>query len=128
MFPSFAPRHIPGLIVASTMTFGGMWAFLNTQAAMLEFGFPARIAEAPAAAPVKVVGQARGTVIGLLVFTFYSRSQFDQVDLAMAVTGTYCGLVDSYVVWKEGNPRKALFRLVTSGLLAAWGWAGWTSP
>lgn len=84
--------------------------------------------DAPAAGPVKVVGQARGTVIGILTFVFYSRNQLDLVDLVMAVTGTYCGLVDSYVVWKEGNPRKALFRLVTSGLLAAWGWAGWTSP
>lgn len=25
------------------MTFGGMWTFFNAQAAMLEFGFPARI-------------------------------------------------------------------------------------
>ncbi|POS72637.1 hypothetical protein DHEL01_v208965 [Diaporthe helianthi] len=128
MSNSFEYRHIPGLIVATTMTFGGMWTFFNARAALLEFGFPARIAHVPEAAPVTIVGQARTTIIGVLVFIFYSRNQLDLVDLVMAVTGTYAGLVDSYIVWREGKPRKALFRLISSGLLAAWGWAGWTSP
>lgn len=70
---------------------------------MHELGFPARIADAPTATPVKVVGQACGTNIGLLTFVFYSRSHLDLVDLVMAMTGIYCGLVDSYVVWREGN-------------------------
>ncbi|KAI3390485.1 hypothetical protein diail_9513 [Diaporthe ilicicola] len=95
---------------------------------MLEFGFPARIADAPAAAPVMVVGQARTTAIGLLVFLFYFRSQWNLIDTVMAVTGAYAGLVDSYVVWKEGNPRQAVFRLLSSGFLSAWGYAGWTAP
>lgn len=99
----------------------------NARGAMQEFGFPARIASAPAAGPVMVIGQARGTVIGLLVFLFYSRNQFELVDTVMAVTGAYAGLVDSYVVWKEGNPRHALFRLISSGLISLWGYAGWTA-
>ena len=63
-----------------------------------------------------VIGQARTACIGLLVFLFYSRNQLDLIDLVMAVTGTYAGLVDGYVVWKEGNPRKATFRLITKFL------------
>lgn len=89
----------------------------NAKGAMQEFGFPDKIASAPAAGPVMVIGQVRGTIIGLLVFLFYSRNQLALVDTVMAVTGAYAGLADSYVVWKEGNPRQVLFRLVSSGLV-----------
>lgn len=109
------------------MTFGGMWPLYNAQAAILEFGLPAHVASAPAAAPVMVIGQVRTTVIGLLVFLFYSRDQLEVVDTIMAVTGAYAGVVDAYVVWKEGNARQAAFRLISSGLIAAWGYAGWTA-
>ncbi|KAI1818713.1 hypothetical protein GGS20DRAFT_526594 [Poronia punctata] len=127
MLPPFHPRHIPGLFVASTMTFGGAWGFVDTRACMLAFGLPARIASATAAShPVFLINNARTTVIGLLTFLFYSRGQLDAVDSIMAVTGAYCGLVDSYVVWKEGSPGKAIFRLVSSGLISAWGFWGCT--
>lgn len=99
----------------------------DAKGAMTEFGFPANIASAPAAAPVMVIGQVRGTIIGLLVFLFYSRNQLELVDTVMAVTGAYAGLVDSYVVWKVGNPRMALVRFISSGLISAWGYAGWTA-
>lgn len=98
----------------------------DAKASLKEFGFPARIASAPVAAPVMVIGQARGTIIGMLVFLFYSRNQMDLVDTLLAVTGAYAGLVDSYVVWKQGNPRYAIFRLISSGLISAWGFAGLT--
>lgn len=109
------------------MTFGGMWPIFNARRAMIEFGFPARITDSPTAAPVMVIGSARTTCIGLLVFLFYSRDQLDLVDQVMAVIGAYAGLVDSYVVWKEGRPRKAIFRFVSSWLLSAWGFAGMTT-
>lgn len=109
------------------MTFGGMWPMFNARASIREFGFPARIADAPAAAPVAVVGNARTTCIGLLVFLFYSRNQLDLVDQVMAVVGAYAGLVDSYAVWKEGEHRHAIFRLVSSWLIAAWGFSGMTA-
>lgn len=110
------------------MTFGGMWPMFNARSSMLEFGFPARIADAPAAAPVAVIGHARTTCIGLLVYLFYSRNQLDLVDQVMAVVGAYAGLVDSYVVWRQGEHRHAIFRLVSSWLIAAWGLAGMTVP
>ncbi|KAJ7033127.1 hypothetical protein C8F04DRAFT_1210959 [Mycena alexandri] len=127
MFEHFSPRHLPALFITTTMTLGGMWPMLNARRAMLEFGLPARIAENPAAAPVMVVGTVRTTIIGLLMLNFYARGQLEVVDTIMAVTGAYAGLVDSYVVWEEGNPSKAVFRLVSSWLIAAWGVAGMTA-
>lgn len=109
------------------MTFGGIWPLFNAEGAMLDFGFPAHIAKNPAAAPVMKVNGVRTTVIGLLTFLFYSRGQLELVDTVMAVTGAYAGLVDTYLVWKEGYPRWAAFRFISSGFLAAWGYAGLTS-
>ncbi|KAI0866726.1 hypothetical protein F4860DRAFT_1052 [Xylaria cubensis] len=123
----FKFRYIPALIVASTMTFGGMWPLVDPRGSMLEFGLPPRIANAPAAAPVFKSGNARTTVIGLLTFFFYAQNQLEVVDTIMAITGAYCGLVDSYVVWKEGNPRQAVFRFMSSGFLSACGFWGLTA-
>ncbi|KAI0415870.1 hypothetical protein F5X98DRAFT_345143 [Xylaria grammica] len=127
MFWHFEFGHIPALIAGSTMAFGGLWPMFDARGAMLEFGFPARVADTPAAAPVFVVGNARTTCLGFLMLLFYSRRQFAVVDTCLAVVGAYAGAVDSYVVWKEGNPRMALFRLVSSGFLSAWGYLGWTA-
>lgn len=120
-------RHAPALLVASTMTFGGMWSLFDPRGSMHEFGFPSRIATTPAAAPVFQTGNARTTVIGLLTFYFYARDQLSVVDVILAVTGAYCGLLDSYVVWREGNPKKAAFRLVSSGFLSVCGLWGVTA-
>ncbi|KAI8627209.1 hypothetical protein F5Y19DRAFT_182587 [Xylariaceae sp. FL1651] len=126
MFEHFHPRHIPALIAANTMAFGGMWPIVDPRGAMREFGFPDRIAGSPEAAPVMVIGNVRTTVLGLLMLLFYSRQQFDILDTFMAITGAYAGLVDSYVVWREGNHRQAIFRLISSSLISAWGMLGWT--
>ncbi|KAI0468216.1 hypothetical protein F4859DRAFT_517404 [Xylaria cf. heliscus] len=127
MLGHFEFGHIPALIAGSTMAFGGMWSIFDARGSMLEFGFPARIAETPMATPVFVVGNVRTTCLGFLMLLFYWRQQYAVVDTCLAVTGAYAGLVDSYVVWKEGNPRKALFRLASSGFLSAWGYLGWTA-
>ena len=127
MLQHFHPRHIPALIAGSTMALGGLWPIFNAPAAMLEFGLPARIANTPAAAPVMVVGTVRTTIIGVLILVFYSRRQMDVVDTFLAVTGGYAGLVDSYVVWREGSPSQAVFRLVSSWLIGAWGVFGMTA-
>ncbi|KAK0703652.1 hypothetical protein B0T26DRAFT_732142 [Lasiosphaeria miniovina] len=126
MFPLW---HIPALIQATTMTFGGMWPMWDAQAAMAEFGWPARIASAPAAGPVMVQGQARTTVIGLLVALFYLRREYAAVDAVMAVTGFYVGVVDSYLVWREndGGLSWAAFRLVASWFFGLCGLRGWTA-
>ncbi|KAI1752839.1 hypothetical protein F4782DRAFT_529952 [Xylaria castorea] len=120
-------RHIPALIFACIMTFGGMWPLLDPSGSMLEFGLPPHIAHAAAAARAFKSGNARTTVIGLLVFFFYIRNQLEVVDTIMAITWAYCGLVDSYVLWEEGNPRQAAVRLVSSGSLPACGFWGLTA-
>ncbi|KAI0391872.1 hypothetical protein F5Y17DRAFT_387856 [Xylariaceae sp. FL0594] len=127
MFEHFHPRHIPALIAGTTMAFGGMWPMLDPRGAMRDFGFPARIANCPEAAPVMVTGNVRTTVLGFLMLLFYSRRQLDLLDTFMAVTGAYAGLVDCYVVWRTGNRKHAVFRLVSSGLISAWGFLGWTA-
>ncbi|KAI4592936.1 hypothetical protein KJ359_010188 [Pestalotiopsis sp. 9143b] len=127
MFNQVQFRHVPALVVATTMTFGGLWSFFDARAAMLEFGLPDRIASTPGAASVMLINNARTTAFGLCMFTFYYRGQMEVCDTILAILGAYAGLVDSYVVWKEGNSRKAAFRFVSSGLLSAAGFAGLTA-
>jgi hypothetical protein len=44
MFANFALRHVPPLLVATALTFGGLMPFFNAEDAILEFGLPKRIA------------------------------------------------------------------------------------
>ncbi|KAI1262871.1 hypothetical protein F5Y18DRAFT_429742 [Xylariaceae sp. FL1019] len=122
----FRLRHIPALIAGTTMIFGGMWPMIDPRGAMRDFGFSSHIADSPEAAPVMITGSVRTTVLGMLVLLFYSRGQMDVVDTLLAVTGTYAGLVDSFIVWREGNLGHAVFRLFNSGFISAWGIMGWT--
>ncbi|KAI0007221.1 hypothetical protein F4779DRAFT_593134 [Xylariaceae sp. FL0662B] len=93
---------------------------------MLMFGFPARLAETPATHPVMVCCQVRTTILGMVIFTFYLRNKFVEIDTVMAIMGTFAGLVDSYIFHREGNPRKAIFRLAVGLLIGAWGYSGMT--
>ncbi|KAH8767363.1 hypothetical protein F5883DRAFT_73387 [Diaporthe sp. PMI_573] len=127
MFEHFELRHVPTLFTATVMTLGGMWSYFDPRAAMLEFGLPDRIAATPAAAAVMHINNARTTVLGMSLYALYFRNHLATCDVILAILGAYAGLVDSYVVWKEGNPRKAAFRLGSSWLLSAVGLAGWTA-
>ena len=127
MTEQFNLRHLPALLAATTMTFGGMWSYFDPRAAMLEFGLPDRIASTPAAAAVMHINNARTTVLGMCLYALYATRQRAACDTILAILGAYAGLVDSYVVWKEGNPSKAAFRLVSSWLISAAGFAGWTA-
>ncbi|KAK3377253.1 hypothetical protein B0T24DRAFT_620785 [Lasiosphaeria ovina] len=123
----FSPRHIPALILASTTTLGGFWPMLNAHSAMLAFGFPPHLAEAPAAHPVMLQGQSRSTILGALIFTLYFRRRYAEIDTLMAIMGFWGGAVDAFVVWRHGRPEKAFFRLVTLWSFAAIGLAGLTA-
>lgn len=127
MFKHFELRHVPTLFAATMMTFGGMWSFFDPRAAMLAFGLPDRVAATLGAATVMHINNARTTVLGMCLYTLYFRRQLAACDVILAILGAYAGVVDSYVVWKEGNPRKAVFRLANSWLLSAAGFAGWTA-
>jgi len=124
---SFSPRHIPALVIATSTTLGGLWPIFNPRAAMLEFGLPRTIAEAPAAAPVMVVGQARNTVLGLLTFLFYYQGKYAEIDQLMVILAGYVGVVDCVQLWKVGQPKRGLFRLVMSWVFVASGLVGLTA-
>ncbi|KAH8908969.1 hypothetical protein BR93DRAFT_520052 [Coniochaeta sp. PMI_546] len=122
----FNAYHIPALLVCFTSMLGSPWSLLSPSTSLSEFGFLPAIAQSRAAQPVMAVAQTRGAVIGLLTAIFYSRGQYADVDLILALYGSYAGVVDAYIVWKEGNRGKGVFRLVGSWLIAAAGLAGLT--
>ncbi|KAJ3571901.1 hypothetical protein NPX13_g5220 [Xylaria arbuscula] len=74
-----------------------------------------------------LVAQVRTTTIGLVMFMLYSRDQMDVLDLIIAVYGLTAGVVDSYAIWKQGNTRKAVYRLIVSWTLAVCGLSGMTA-
>ncbi|KAM7208249.1 hypothetical protein V8F20_001529 [Naviculisporaceae sp. PSN 640] len=121
-------RHIPALIVILTTTIGGLWPMFDARGAMLEFGFPASIAESKLAAPVMVHAESRTTILGLVTLIFYLRHQYAVVDTILAIYGGYAGAVDTYQVWTlAGSARWAMFRLGASWALAGCGLAGLTA-
>ncbi len=126
MFANFALRHIPPLLVATALTFGGLMPFFNAEYAILEFGLPKRIAMSKPAQSIMIVSSARTTAIGLALFTFYFQKEFVAVDTMLAILG-YVGLVDGYVCWLEDVPYQAVFRTISGALIAAWGWFGTTA-
>ncbi|KAI4273228.1 MAG: hypothetical protein LQ337_004788 [Flavoplaca oasis] len=122
MFADFALRHVPPLLVATVLTFGGLMPFFNAEHAIMEFGLPKHIAVSKPAQSVMIVGSARITAIGIALFTFYLQGKLEAVDTILLILG-YVGLVDGYVCWLEGVPGKAIFRTLSGTLIAAWGWA-----
>lgn len=118
--------HLPALLASLTSTTGSLWSLLSPATSLREFGFLPHISNSPAAQPIMVVAQTRGAVLGMLMAIFYWRGQYAEVDLILALYGGYAGVVDSWVVWRQGNRGKAVFRLVGSWAIAAAGLGGLT--
>ncbi|KAI1502161.1 hypothetical protein F5X99DRAFT_380101 [Biscogniauxia marginata] len=95
MFEQFSPQDIPPLIVASGTCLTGLWSVWNARGSIVAFGFPPRVADTPATHPVMVCCQVRTTILGMIIFAFYSRRKFDEIDTVMAIMGTYAGIMDS---------------------------------
>ncbi|CAG8981796.1 hypothetical protein HYALB_00004739 [Hymenoscyphus albidus] len=125
MSSQFALGHIPALFVATATTFGGLMPFFNAEHAILEFGLPQRIASSKPAQSVMILSSARISTLGLTLFVFYFQEKLAAVDTIMLLLG-YVGLVDGYVCWLEGVPKKAMFRLASGLLIAGCGWFGLT--
>ncbi|KAJ7500980.1 hypothetical protein B0H11DRAFT_2374948 [Mycena galericulata] len=117
---SFSVRHIPALVVATGLTFGGLIPFFNAEYACQAFGLPQRIAASKPAQSVMILSTARGTTIGLAIFVFYAQGNMVVVDTLLTLLA-YVGAVDGYVCWKEGVPGKAVFRASCATFFAAWG-------
>lgn len=118
MASQFTFAHIPTLFVAAATTFGGLIPIFNAEYAILEFGLPPRIASSNPAQSIMILSSARISTLGLALFVFYFQDKLVAVDTILLLLG-YVGLVDGYVCWLEGVPKKALFRLASGVLIAA---------
>ncbi|KAI1259239.1 hypothetical protein F5Y18DRAFT_314365 [Xylariaceae sp. FL1019] len=127
MFDQFEWHHLPALISAFACTAGVIWPTTSPRRSLLAFGFPARVADSPAAAPVMVIAQARTTTVGVAMLVFYSRGQMEAVDTLLATYSIVAGFFDSYTLWGQGETRKALYRLTAAGVFGACGLAGVTA-
>jgi hypothetical protein len=123
---SFTLRHIPVLLIATSTTFGGAAALPYPVWAIRAFGFPERIVQAPIAHSSFTLSSMRTSCMGLMLYTFMWRGQYEVVDTMLTIMGFYLGVVDAWLCWREGVPRKAVFRLVSSFCVGLWGAVGMT--
>ena len=119
-------RHVPTLLVASSMAFGGLIPLWDAAYAIRLFGLPAHVSTSAPAQSVMVVASARTSALGLALFTFYAQRKYREVDTVLVIL-SYLGLVDAYVCCVEGVRGKAAFRALSALAVAAWGWAGMTA-
>ena len=118
--------HIPVLLIATLLTFGGTVPYFNPAYAIREFGLPARISDSPASHPIIMYGGARTSALGMLLFVFYSQNQLAAVDTVLTVM-IYVGLADGYICWREGVPAKGVVRATAGLIIGTWGMLGLTS-
>ena len=119
-------RHIPPLLVTAALTFGGLMPFFNAQAAIEEFGLPEHVAISKPAQSVMMLSSARGSAIGIALFTFYFQRKYAAFDTVLAAL-LYVGFADGYICWIEGVPNKAIFRAASGAVIGGWGLLGLTS-
>ncbi|KAI0019775.1 hypothetical protein F4780DRAFT_744798 [Xylariomycetidae sp. FL0641] len=119
-------HHIPAVIAGTALTLGGLIPYFSSRRAMLELGFSADVAASPAAAPPMIIFGSRTTMLGALVVMFYYRRWYAAVDCVL-MTLPYTGLVEGCVVWREGNRRKAISRVVTGCFFGVCGALGVTA-
>jgi hypothetical protein len=98
MFNSFNLCHIPSLLVASSLTFGGMLPLTHPAASIRYMGFPAQIYSSSAAHTIMTLGMCRTTVIGLALWTSYLQGKLDEVDtLLLSLVCTWEQLMHGFV-------------------------------
>lgn len=125
MFQDFQYRHIPALLVAGTQFWGTIWWLIGgTRSVLIQFGLPARVADIPETWPVWHIGNARTACLGILVFIFYSRRQYDVLDIFLAVMGCLALVDDIILISTEGQSMG--FYLYSSGIFASAGLMGFT--
>jgi hypothetical protein len=123
---SLTVRHIPVLLVATSTTFGGAAAIPFPAWAIRAFGLPERFEQAPMAQSCFTLASTRTSCLGILIYIFMARGQYDVIDTILALVGFYLGVVDAWICWKEKVPKMAVFRIVSSFCVGAWGLLGMT--
>ncbi|KAF2204383.1 hypothetical protein GQ43DRAFT_437962 [Delitschia confertaspora ATCC 74209] len=127
MFEQFALRHLPPLILATSISIGGTVPYIyGPQAALVMFGFPEHIAASKAAWPIIKVGSARVTTMGLAIWGMYLGGYLEAMDILFATMG-WIALIDGLVCSQEGAPGSTMFRVSTTSAVALWGLLGMTS-
>ncbi|KAK6496283.1 hypothetical protein TWF481_002308 [Arthrobotrys musiformis] len=123
---NFSTRHIPGLIIGTTLTFGGAIPFFNPAYAMHEFGLPLYLVKSKDAQDAFTVSAIRTVALGLSIYMMFAQRMYRGVDIMLACIGT-TGILDGWLCWKVGVPGRGVFRATCAVLVAGWGWMGLTS-
>ncbi|KAI0438937.1 hypothetical protein F4803DRAFT_533182 [Xylaria telfairii] len=128
MLDTFSWRHIPALLTATPMFFGGLFDGLTRpKKALLTYGMSEKTANSREGQIVYYGHSMRTSTLGLLVFVFYLQGDLAAVDTTMAIMGLYCGFADVLLLWYHGNRSKVPVRFLSVSLIAAWGFAGMTA-
>jgi hypothetical protein len=123
---SFSLFHIPPLLIATSLTIGGMMPFWNPEGAIRAFGLPDRIAVSKPAQSCFTVYSSRATVHGAAIWILYLRGNLSAVDTLLSVL-IYATAIDGYVCWKEGVRGSAVFRMTAGFIVSGWGLFNLTS-
>ncbi|RYP21423.1 hypothetical protein DL767_009276 [Monosporascus sp. MG133] len=128
MLDNFSWRHIPALLAATPMLFGGLFHGLaKPKEALLTYGMSPTIANTHEAQIVYYGHTIRTSTLGLLIFAFYLQDNLAAVDMTMAIMGAYCGIADVLLLWNYGNRSKVPVRFLNILAIAVWGFAGMTA-
>ena len=128
MIDHFSWRHIPALLSATPMFFGGLFhGLFRTQDAIRIWGMKERVSQSREAQMVYYGHTMRTSTMGLLLFALYIQGNLTGVDTAMVVLGGYCGIADVLIIWNHGNRGVIPVRLLSVLCIAAWGLAGMTA-
>jgi hypothetical protein len=133
MFSDFQLRHLPALFTAAAQCWATIWPLVSggsPRDVMRHYGLPERMVAGaePATATETVwrVGNARTACLGILMFWFYAERRYDVLDVFLAVSGGYLGVVDCYLLCAVGRPAAGLGRLLGSLVFAVLGLLGFT--
>lgn len=127
--PPFQLKHIWPLFVGIVPgVLGITYPVLNVRAAVIEYGFPARIADSKEVQAVWITQSIRTSALSVLMLVFYSQGKLAEIDTIFTIMGPWLGMVDGYMILKEGgNKRMGWFKFAVGVFMTAWGWSGFTA-
>lgn len=145
MLEHFAYRHVPPILLATSISIGGMMPYTRgPEPLLLLFGFPpahcqqqGRLARHQSGfcssdhdwlrafghVYWRLVVQTLGERLKLILF---SLGHLEAMNIFFAAMG-WMALIDGVVCWRQGAPRSSAFRVSTTGAVALWGLLGMTS-
>ncbi|KAH7354197.1 hypothetical protein B0T11DRAFT_301226 [Plectosphaerella cucumerina] len=96
--PAFRLTHLPVLFAGTAVFVGGLIPLLGSaRGAMLEYGYPERVADIPETWSVFISGNGRGTALGAVLLSLYARGRLAECDLALGILSTWLGFIDFWI-------------------------------